>query len=92
MRATLMLPLMLLFPATGTPARAAGDQPMRCYTNDPQLVAADRRARAQRLDQLPPAAEILTVLRAVDGCARPVVVRYGIGGNPPSTPPVKAPG
>jgi hypothetical protein len=33
-----------------------------------------------RLDQLPPANEQLTVLRSVDGCQKPVIVRYGIGG------------
>jgi hypothetical protein len=35
----------------------------------------------RRLDQLPPANEILTVLRSVDGCEKPVIVRYNVGGN-----------
>jgi hypothetical protein len=36
----------------------------------------------RRLDQLPPANEILTVIHSVDGCQKPVIVRYNIGGNP----------
>jgi len=39
-------------------------------------------ARAQRLGDLPPANLVLTVLRREDGCERPVIVRYGIGGTP----------
>ena len=38
-----------------------------------------------RLDQLPPANEILTVIHSVDGCQKPVIVRYNIGGNPSLT-------
>lgn len=43
------------------------------------VFAPAGRALWQRLDRLPPAAEILTVFRTVDGCPTPVVVRYGIG-------------
>ena len=45
---------------------------------------ADRVAGAQarRLDQLPPGRLELTVLRQLDGCAIPAVVRENIGGNP----------
>lgn len=35
----------------------------------------------RRLDQLPPANEILTVIHAIDGCQKPVIVRHDIGGN-----------
>ncbi len=45
---------------------------------------ADGTARLRRLDTLPPANEILTVLRTEGGCQKPVVVRYGIGGAAPS--------
>ena len=41
-------------------------------------------ARARRLDELPPGRLQLTVLREVDGCAIPAVVRENIGGNPDS--------
>ena len=46
------------------------------------LHSADRasdRAQFSRLDELPPANLILTVLRTEDGCSTPVIVRYGIG-------------
>jgi hypothetical protein len=36
----------------------------------------------RRLDQLPPANEILTVIHSENGCMKPVIVRYRIGGNP----------
>lgn len=36
-------------------------------------------ARMKRLDELPPADHILTVLRTEDGCIKPVIVRHGIG-------------
>ncbi len=36
-------------------------------------------AGMKRLDELPPADHILTVLRTEDGCIKPVIVRHGIG-------------
>ena len=67
---------------------AAAEPGQRCYKADPKLAQADPRgASFQRLDRLPPAAEIRTVLRAVDGCEAPVVVvRYGIGGRAAALP------
>lgn len=47
-----------------------------------ELQRADRSppgARLERLDELPPANLVLTVLRTEDGCSAPVIVRYGIG-------------
>ena len=35
--------------------------------------------RPQRLDELPPAALELSVLREIDGCAVPAIVREGLG-------------
>lgn len=59
----------------------------RCPGAGPHLVDGRGKAGAfKRLDQLPPAAEILPVLRVQDGCERPIVVRYGIGGNPAAAP------
>ncbi len=40
---------------------------------------SDDTAKLQRLDQLPPADMILTVLRTTGKCSTPVIVRYGIG-------------
>jgi hypothetical protein len=48
-------------------------------------VAVKSQAHFRRLDQLPPANEQLTVIRSVDGCQKPVIVRYNIGGNSSST-------
>ncbi|MGI4876400.1 MAG: hypothetical protein ACRYG4_02815 [Janthinobacterium lividum] len=42
-------------------------------------AAAAKLDGFHRLDRLPPAAEYLTVYRAVGRCPAPVVVRYGIG-------------
>lgn len=51
-----------------------------CAVDNRVLEAATPNADGfRRLDQLPPAAEYLTVYRAVDRCPSPVVVRYGIG-------------
>ncbi|MBA2935071.1 hypothetical protein HZF05_13300 [Sphingomonas sp. CGMCC 1.13654] len=35
----------------------------------------------QRLDQLPPANEYLTVIHSIDGCQKPVIVRYNVDGR-----------
>ncbi len=61
-----------------------------CRDAQEQLVdARDKVPRARPLNQMPPAREILTVLRSVDGCSRPVVVRDDIGAKPLS--PAEAP-
>ena len=43
------------------------------------VVKPGQRLRPQRLDELPPAALELTVLREIDGCAIPAIVREGLG-------------
>nr|WP_295659599.1 hypothetical protein [Polymorphobacter sp.] len=51
-----------------------------CAVDNRVLPAATLKPDGfHRLDQLPPAAEYLTVYRAVGRCPAPVVVRYGIG-------------
>jgi hypothetical protein len=51
-----------------------------CAIDNRVVPTKDAKAKGfQRLDRLPPAAEYLTVYRAVGGCPTPVVVRYGIG-------------
>lgn len=52
-----------------------------CYSPRAQQVVENDPSLYHRLDQLPPASEILTVIHSIDGCQKPVVVRYGIGGN-----------
>ncbi len=74
-------------------ALAATAQPSDVKSNDAQPVCQtpkavqagdtsykpDGSAKLQRLDQLPPANEILTELRTTGRCSSPVIVRYGIG-------------
>jgi hypothetical protein len=47
----------------------------------------------KRLDELPPANLMLAVVREVDGCNEPVVVRYGYGAGfeAPRTPQAATP-
>ena len=66
----------LAAPAVVTlPPKAA---PARC--NPSITYAAKKRARAlpQKLGELPPANHYLAVVRMVDGCPEPAVVRSGI--------------
>lgn len=75
--------LLAMLPA----AAVAGTHPERlsikpaCPSAGPSIVAGKSTEGFQRLDQLPPANEQLTVLRSIGGCQKPVIVRYGIGGN-----------
>lgn len=55
-----------------------------CQTNkvwraDGTRYRVDEGATLRRLDRLPPADLILTVLRTTGNCTAPVIVRYGIG-------------
>jgi hypothetical protein len=44
------------------------------------LAGGGRMLRARPLSDMPPAKQILTVIRTVDGCDVPVIVRENIGG------------
>ncbi len=76
----MIMPLIAVLAATAPPASAL---PV-CQT-DKVLQADETRYQAHggaplhRLDQLPPANLILTVLRTTGNCTTPVIVRYGIG-------------
>lgn len=63
----------------GAPCRELSD-----YVAGGSRHGAPSDARPKRLDELPPANLILTVLRHEDGCIVPVIVRYGIGAMPDS--------
>lgn len=78
MRALVVM-AMLATPALAEPVSS----PPHCRDRNGVFPAAAEGAAAfRRLDRLPPAAHVLTVFRAVDGCPAPVVVRYGIGVRP----------
>lgn len=44
--------------------------------------------KARTLGELPPGNVMLTVVREVDGCAAPVIVRYGLSGSGGQAEPV----
>jgi hypothetical protein len=78
--------LLALLPATAAVAGTHPDKPVGCVRNQPQMVQDKGKAGLQRLDKLPSANEQLTVIHSVDGCHKPVIVRYGIGGAPKAAP------
>ncbi len=80
-RIALLLVLLPTAAVAGTHLERPGIRP-NCPATGPQMVEAKGHAGFQRLDKLPPANEQLTVLRTEGGCEKPVIVRYGIGGNP----------
>ena len=96
-----MLPILLLagLAPMAAPAQAAPDgtvYPPRppvsgreeCPRAEPRLARQPRQVRPQRLIELPPGRLELTVLREVDGCPIPAVLREGLGAasNPEGRP------
>ena len=45
-------------------------------------VGTEKAPKARNLGELPPGNVVLTVVREMDGCAAPVVVRQGLSGSP----------
>lgn len=83
LRALLLAAPLLI--AAGPPAHS--DTNARCQGIGDGLHFATAQPGAagfRRLDQLPPANEQLTVIHSENGCQKPVIVRYNIGGNPSS--------
>jgi hypothetical protein len=80
-RLAMLLAMLSAAPLAGTRLGTPGFRP-DCAAAGPRMVEDKGRAGFQRLDKLPPANEQLTVIHSVDGCQKPVIVRYGIGGNP----------
>ena len=73
--------LVLPITAAAQPAQRHASNRICQNTTAHQAAAADRTARFRRLGDLPPANEVLAVLRTEDGCSKPVIVRYGIGSH-----------
>ena len=62
---------------------AAPNAERKCMSLGPQAAAILRKGvRPQRLDELPPGRLELTVMRVVDGCPQPAVIRENIGPTP----------
>ncbi len=66
----------------GYPAGLEADG-RQCPDSRPRLADQhDRPGQARRLGDLPPGQLELAVLRKVDGCAIPAIVREGLGAGP----------
>lgn len=78
-RVLVLLPAALLIAAA--PPAGQTDTGKGCMNRGVDYATAQPDPGSfRRLDQLPPANEILTVIRSVDGCQKPVIVRYNIPG------------
>lgn len=72
--------LALPVPTLAQDGRTANKVADRCERPGATLVSRKvPTARVRKLGDLPPANQYLTVLRSVDNCPQPVVLRKGIG-------------
>jgi hypothetical protein len=70
------------FVATGPARELSKPVSAKPVCQENRLSEAERRPaplRAHPMTAEPPAKQILTVLRTVDGCSRPVVIREDVG-------------
>ena len=91
----LLLPAVALVFSASSSAAPQGPSPQDSFTPYPYVGAfgddrectdvrvrhaeETKNIRGQRLGELPPGDLILAVDREIDGCRKPVIVRYGIG-------------
>ncbi len=61
---------------SGTPAKPV------CQKTAPEPAKTHKSVHARKLNELPNADMFLGVLRTVDGCSKPAIVRYDIGSAP----------
>ena len=80
----LLATMAAILSAAAAPAADAGPicQDVRPESAVGSPGEPSRDARPKRLDELPPANLVLTVLRSENGCTAPVIVRYGFGAPP----------
>ena len=78
-----LVALLAMAPAS-SPLQPTGRSPLndKCPNATSWFAGQSRGADARRLDQLPPGRLELTVVREVDGCPIPAVLREGISGWP----------
>ncbi|MES2337374.1 MAG: hypothetical protein V4537_04675 [Pseudomonadota bacterium] len=87
--ALLSAPAVAQRTSSGLPAfKGLPTTPDRCNPTAGMVDYREKRARSQKLGDQPPASQFYAVYTVVDGCAQPVVIRKGIGGNPDATAPV----
>lgn len=77
----ILFALSLAALATSQSSGAAMQKAERCTANQPSIARDNGTARFRRLDQLPPANLHLAVLRQVDGCTKPTIIRHNVGGR-----------
>lgn len=78
---TLTLPTTVLDARHVEPDRKSIDRKPACDRPSSRVIGANsREAGIHKLGDMPPAKQYLTVLREIDGCPEPVVLREGIGG------------
>ena len=79
-----MLSIALFAAASALPAPPKVAAPAAPACQNAKVETAEVRApvRAQKLNELPNANLILSVLRSEDGCQKPVIVGYDIGSAP----------
>ena len=75
----MLLAAMTLMASAGVATPAADAAPICQNSQLQRAESPGPKAQLKRLDELPPANLVLTVLRTKDGCSMPVIVRYGIG-------------
>ena len=93
MRHLLLLSALLLPGGAGAaerprpPAAQPGADPVTgrpCTRPGVRFAQSGDEVRADKLGELPPGDLLLTVVREVEGCRTPVIVRYGYGGAAPA--------
>ena len=77
-RVLALIPLLI----AAAPPWAQPDKANCSRIGDGLHAASSGAGGFQRLDQLPPANEYLTVLRSEDGCQKPVIIRYNVDRRP----------
>ena len=99
MRVAILTAMLILAAAPAAARPVAPVQPRfsadarECYGDIVHYAGKDEKVAARRLGELPPGNLILSVVRDIAGCQRPVIVRYGIGAGgteqprAPSQPP-----
>jgi len=74
-------------PKVMLPGQKCTDDPRLRFTHD----ESPGTSKPKNLGELPPGNLQLAVMRSVDGCVEPVIVRYGFGGEPAAEKPRAAP-
>jgi hypothetical protein len=70
-------------PQSADPVKPAKPARMMCSAKGttPAMENAKSPNRVRKLSEMPPARQIKAVVRTIDGCDVPIVVRENIGGN-----------